>query len=249
MLDAEAAPPSFDAAALQTLEAMLSAPDGADIVAFLAALDEHFTRQRAAIDIQAFREGRKPWKKLADEVVPVAAFLRHAGSTGRVRFPLNDQPPDAWVRETGSDVDIGIEVTRVLARSKIETAKSLQSQSVVPGFLGLPDNAPATAYKQAKDRGRILNGRAGVEKAIEASITERLAGKSDPKFQGQRLLLVTPLGSAPGHDWEPLRERLQPMAAQTAFDQVFLVDEARSIPPVLLFDRTEHGATPATEQE
>lgn len=136
----------------------------------------------------------------------------------------------------------GIEVTRVLARSKVETAKSLHDKSVVPGFLGLPDNATSNAYKQAKDRGRILNTRQGIERAIEASISERLASKSDPKFRGQRLLLLTPLGSAPDHDWKGLCERLRPVAALTAFDQIFLVADEKPRAPVVLFDRTADGA-------
>ncbi|NEX91189.1 hypothetical protein [Caulobacter sp. 17J65-9] len=245
---AEPAPIPFDTAALQSLEAILSAPQGIDIGEFLATLDEHFARQRSLIDVQAYREGRKPWKKLADEVVPVAAFLRHVGITGQVRFPLNDQPPDAWVREASSEAEVGIEVTRVLARSKVETARSLQDKPVVPGFLGLSDKASPEAYKQAKKRGRILNSRRGIERAIEGSITERLAGKSAPKFQGQKLLLVTPLGSAPDHDWEPLCERLQPVAKGTAFDQIFLVGEASSSPPVLLFDRTAQDVVPASAE-
>jgi hypothetical protein len=146
---------SFDATALQALEAALSAPEGMEITEFLATLDEHARRDRAPADVQAYREGRKPWKKLADEVAPVAAFLRHAKIAGRIRFPLNDEPPDAWLLEDGSQTEVGIEVTRVLARSKHETAKSMQDHKVVPGFLGVADNAPSEVYKQVKARGRI----------------------------------------------------------------------------------------------
>lgn len=246
MLEDENPAMPFDTAALQALEAALSAPDGVDIEELLATLEEHFARPRSSADVQAFREARKPWKKLADEVVPVAAFFRQTGAAGRVRFPLNDQPTDAWVRQPGSDCEAGIEVTRVLARSKVETAKSIPEKGVVPGFLGLPDDAPPSAYKQAKDRCRILNSRARIERAIEDSVAERLKGKSDPKFQGQTLLLITPLGSAPDHDWGPLRERLQPAADKTAFDQIFLVDEVRSKPPVLLFVRTDQNVAPGS---
>ena len=117
----------FDAAALQKLEAKLSAPNGVDIAELLSMLEEHFARPRSVADVQAYREGQKPWKKLADEVMPVATYLRHANITGRIRFPLNDQPPDAWLLETVSQTEVGIEVTRVLARSKIETAKGLRT--------------------------------------------------------------------------------------------------------------------------
>lgn len=249
MLDAAPTPAAFDVAALHALEAKLSAPDGIEIGELLATLDELFASPRDPADIQAFREARKPWKKLADEVVPVAAFLRQTGASGRVRFPLNDQPTDAWVRQPGSNTEVGIEVTRVLARSKVETAKSIPEKGIVPGFLGLADDAPAAAYKKATDRGRLMNTRTHIEKTIEDGIAKRLDGKSDPKFQGQTLLMVTPLGSAPDHDWEPLCKRLRPVAEKTAFDQIFLVDEARPKPPVLLFDRNgqpfgAHSAEP-----
>jgi hypothetical protein len=234
----------FDTAALQKLEEKLSAPNGVDITELLSMLDEHFARLRSVADVQAYREGRKPWKKLADEVMPVATFLWHADITGRIRFALNDQAPDAWLLEVGSQIEVGIEVTRVLARSKIETAKGLRDQPVVPAFLGLPDNAPNQSFRQARDRGRILNSRGGIESAIKASLSERLAGKSDTKFRGQTLLLVTPLGSAPSHNWEPLRAQLLTEAEQTAFDRIFLIDEAGPKQAFLLFDRAAHDVEP-----
>jgi hypothetical protein len=246
MLEDENPATPFDTAALHALEATLSASDGVDIDELLATLDEHFARPRSSADIQAFREARKPWKKLADEVVPVAASFRQTGAAGRVRFPLNDQPTDAWVRQFGSDCEAGIEVTRVLARSKVETAKSMPEKGAVPGFLGLADDAPASAYKRAKDRGRLLNSRDGIEKVIEKGIAKRLVGKSDPKFQGQTLLMVTPIGSAPDHDWGPMLERLQPVAEKTAFDRIVLVDEVREKQPVLLLDRSGQPAAPAS---
>jgi hypothetical protein len=247
MLGADSSPIPFDAAALKTLEAALSSPDGMDIREFLATFDEHFERPRAKADVQAYREGRKPWKKLADEVAPVAAYLRQAKITGRIRFPLNDQPPDAWLLDTGANAENGIEVTRVLARPKVELAQRLRDEPVAPGFLGLADDAPAEVYQLAKKRNRITNSRKGIEGAIEASITERLARKSDPKFKGQTLVLVTPLGSAPENDWEPLKARLHTQAAETAFDRIFLVEDGRFRQPVLLFERTAHdqGSGPA----
>jgi hypothetical protein len=56
------APAFFDIAALAGLNAKLSHPDGIDVAELLALLDEHFGRSRSAADVQAFREGRKPWK-------------------------------------------------------------------------------------------------------------------------------------------------------------------------------------------
>lgn len=233
----QAAPAGFDLAALEALNATLSRADGIDISELLALIEEHFRRSRSRADLRAFREGRKPWKKLADEVVPVAAFLRQAGVKGTVRFPLDDQPPDAWLQKAGAPGWVGIEVTRVLARAKVELARDLRNQPFGRGFLGFADDTSQRAFDQARARRRVTNSRQGVEKAIEESALQRLAGKADSKYEGQTLLMLAPLGSAPAHDWTALRDRLAAQARKTSFAEVILMDEARpSQRPISILD-------------
>jgi hypothetical protein len=84
-----------------------------------------------------------------------------------------------------------------------------------------------------------MNTRWGVEKAIEGNALERLAGMTDAKYEGQTLLLLAPLGSAPIHDWSLLRDRLALEAQKTSFARVFLIDDARPVwPPIPIRDWT-----------
>lgn len=230
-------PQVFDSAALETLNKRLSHPDGLTVEALNAVLDDYFQRERSLQDVQAYREGSRPWKKLADEVVPVAEYLIRTGAGGFVRFPLDSQPPDAWFRRSADEPWSGIEVTRALARAKYDIARDLRDKPIGRGFLGLPDDAKSEEYERTRKRGRITSSAAGARRSIEAAITERIADKSDLKYAGQTLIVAAPLGSGGHHDWESMRLRLIEAARQTAFHRIAILDDARrSYTPVLVID-------------
>jgi hypothetical protein len=87
----------FDIRALKELYAGISAEGGVLVPEFESELTSLFQRPRSSADINDFRLSKGPWKKLADEVVPVSRFLRLKGvKTGRIRFPLDHNPPDSW---------------------------------------------------------------------------------------------------------------------------------------------------------
>lgn len=217
----------FDAAALDALNARLSDARGVDVEDLRVLLDDHFEQERLPRDVQAYREGNRPWKKLVDEVVPVAEFLIRSGVTGVVRFPLDDQPPDAWFRKTEDDSWEGIEVTRALARSKFDIARDLRDQPMGRGFLGLADDAKPAEYDRARKSRRITASGSGVRRDIEAAIKVRIEEKADPKYAGHTLLVAAPLGSGGHHDWEPMRLRLAETARRTAFRRVVILDDVR----------------------
>lgn len=228
---------TFDLAALEALYAAISAPDGVEVGALLARLDELFARPRSAADLQAYREGRGRWKRLADEVAPVARLLKHLQAAGRVRFGLDDQPTDAWFTPAEGGPAQGVEVTRALARSKIEAARDLQDEPMGRGFVGLPDATSQKTFDQARERRRITHAPHGVEAAIEAGVAERLRGKSADKFAGQTLLVVAPLSARPSHDWSGMAQRLDEAAQATAFRRIILMDETEKAEPVVILDR------------
>lgn len=60
---------------LQVLYHAVSAPDGVAVSELRAFVGEFTNRPIAKVDLQAYREGRKPWKKLRDEIVPVERVL------------------------------------------------------------------------------------------------------------------------------------------------------------------------------
>jgi hypothetical protein len=231
-------PDTFDEARLGTLYAAISAAEGLGAAELVQCLDEAFAMARSSSDVQAYREGKKPWKKLVEEVVPVARFLKWAGLQGSIRFPLDDQPPDAWFHEAGHTEATGIEVTRALARSRVELARDVRDAPVGRGFQNLPDHASQKDFDQARARGRITNSRGSIQAAIENSAIDRLRAKVDSKYEGQLLLLLAPLGSAPQHDWAPTCNRLTPEAEKTFFSKVFLMDDGLMTGgPLLILDR------------
>lgn len=94
---------------------------------------------------------------------------------------------------------------------------------------------------------RLLQGLAGAridhlpramhdERAIEASVVERMNGKSGDKFAGQTLLVVTPLSSAPAHNWSGMVQRLAMAAKRTAFGRIVLMDETAKAEPIVVID-------------
>lgn len=214
----------FNESALFELYDAVSAESGVSLIELRGMLDDFSNRSRSSDDVQAYREGRKPWKKLRDEIVPVERFLSAAYSDQTiVRFPLNDQPPDAWVT-VGDGPAVGIEVTGALARSSVEVAKWLADGGAAPGFIGLQDDAKQSAFDAARSRKRITHSRKGIEDSIDRSITDRLEAKDKEKFSGQILLITAPIGSSPGRDLSDMAARFKERAALLPFAQVVVID-------------------------
>lgn len=217
----------FTAVSLAELYAAVSAEGGITVAELSAHIDAFSTRPIASVDIQAYREGRKPWKKLRDEVVPVEHLLRvRYPEATHVRFPLNDQPPDAWVLPD-SQPAVGIEVTGALARAGIEVAKGLAEQGVGKGFIGLQDGESQARFDAARTRRRVTSSRVGVDAAIDEAIAASMAKKDKDKFAGQVLLIVAPLGSSPNRSHDEVREVHAAKAAALPFSRVHVADMAR----------------------
>lgn len=233
MIDDDDMPP-FTKETLDQLYAEVSGPQGVTVAWLGALIDAFGTRDRALEDTQSYREGRKPWKKLRDEIVPVAHFLSSTyPADARVRFPLDDQPPDAWLT-VGDAPPVGIEVTGALARASIEVGRSLAIGRSVPGFIGLQDNASSVAFAQARTHQRATSSRAGVERAIDTAIASRLAGKNQGKYAGHILLVTAPTGSSPDRDPQALKKALGEKAKQLPFAEVYVLDTPRRKPPIQL---------------
>lgn len=219
--------PPFTQETLQMLYHAVSAPGGVTVAELHALVGEFSSRPIAEVDLRAYREGRKPWKKLRDEVVPVEHFLSAAyPDDARVRFPLDDQPPDAWVT-VDNDHAMGIEVTGALARAGVEVGKSLAEGKPVPGFIALHDDAKQYEFDRARARGRITHSRKGIDAMIDQAITARLAGKDKQKFADQILIVTAPIGSSPHRDLEDLQRSHREKAQALPFAQVFVMDGTR----------------------
>jgi len=228
-------PAPFTAATLNALYAEISAEGGVTVAALRERITAFSTLAIADVDIQAFREGKKPWKKLRDEVIPVEHFLSAKyPDSARVRFPLDDQPPDAWLTPEPGAEPIGVEVTGALARAGIEVAKGMAGGKVVPGFIALPDDATNAAFAKVKARGRVMNARSSVDRAIDQAIASRMAGKDHVKFSGHILLITAPVGSSPNRSTDELGAAHAAAAASLPFAEVFVLDRSRGSPVVRL---------------
>ncbi|TGX49177.1 hypothetical protein E5A73_20290 [Sphingomonas gei] len=228
-------PELFTAATLEALYAEISAEGGVTVATLRERLTAFSTLPIADADLQAFREGKKPWKKLCDEVVPVEHFLdAKYPDAARVRFPLDDQPPDAWLTVEPGAEPIGIEVTGAMARAGIEVAKSMADEPAVPGFIALPDDATNEDFARVRARGRIMNARVSVDRLIDDAITSRMTGKDHVKFTGHILLITAPVGSSPNRSPEALSAAHATAAASLPFAEVFVLDRSRGSPIVRL---------------
>jgi hypothetical protein len=111
----------FDEAALKSFYNNISEANGVPVEQVCSELEELFGRSRSKTDIDNFRTGKNPWKKLSDEICPLLRFLiANEMNEGRVCFPLNDKVPDCWYWPDKSKTPIGIEMTFALGRERIE---------------------------------------------------------------------------------------------------------------------------------
>lgn len=225
---------ALDTAVLDALYALLAQDEGIEIADLLARLEDLFERPRDKAMSDLLAERRPPWKVLADEVLPVADFLRARGETdGRIRFPQDDNPYDARVR-FGDGEWQRIEVTGALSRAHILLAQAERDRPVRAGFLGLPDKATPEAYAAALKRPRVMHSRRGVEMQVEAGLRAALAKKDEPKkYDGGTLLISVPLMRLPDDRWDETAETLAPEAAKLPFDEIYAIDDRKDPPKIL----------------
>jgi hypothetical protein len=218
----------FDLAALNDFYARISAEEGVAPLYLQDSLADLFSRPRSDADINSYRLSAGLWKKLADEVVPVSKFLR-AFSIGqqRVRFPLNDKPPDAWLWHQGSHDPIGIEVTIAQARERFHLARELIGSRMGRGFIGVADDAPQASFDRAMSRQRVMFSTPQALEAVGSGILRALTRKNDPtKYAGFTLVVVAPLFSLPRERWTAIVPRLKLAAARLPFHSVYVLSNA-----------------------
>jgi hypothetical protein len=126
---------------------------------FEQALVDYFTRPRSASDLADYRAKRGTAKKLRDEVVPVLHHVKFTKARGEIRFELNSDVPDCWLRGTSSAVPQGLEITVAQSREQQRLGQLMnQTKGAVPGYLGLADDAPEALYQERlpSSPGRLL---------------------------------------------------------------------------------------------
>lgn len=227
----------FDTQALEKLYRDVSAGDGLDLTVLAQRLDDLFADDRPEDAVQAYREGRQPWKRLREEVSPVVRLLADRGRKGHVRFPLDSTPPDAWFRHEGEEDWIAIEATGALSRARYELGRQLRD-GMAPGFRGLANDRPQAEFDAARRRSRITLTPKALADGFVDGVAAALERKNDPRYAGGVLLISAPLESLPAHLREPVIEPLRIRAADLPFDQVFLQGDGANAPAVELHARS-----------
>jgi hypothetical protein len=217
----------FDICGLNEFYARISAKCGVSVTNFQAELTGLIERPRSDRDLNDYRLSKPPWKKLADEVTPVSRFLRFYGvDSGQIRFPMDNHPPDAWLWQDDENDRVRIEVTIAQARERFHLAKELAGTGLGRGFIGLPDDAPQTAFDHAMSRIRVMYSPNQALSATRRGILRCLARKDKPKFAGFILVIQAHLLSLPREHWEKIRDALSEAAAALPFAQVHVIGDA-----------------------
>jgi hypothetical protein len=222
----------FDIAALDDLYERVSSDEGIGVVELQAELRRLFGLPRSDEDLQNYRLGRMPWKRLADEISPVSRFLLWRNYTaGRVRFPLNNEPPDCWLfPDDGSDPE-GIEVTIAQARERFHLAKELINKLWGRGFIGVSDDAPQEDFDLAMSRQRTMHSTNHVVSAVSDGILRCISRKNKPAFAGLTILIQAPLSSLPTNRRKLVRDRVSAAAlGDVPFGKLFVISNADEPP-------------------
>lgn len=214
---------ALDLEMLRDLNVRLSAPIGVPASELTELLRAAFEGERSAEDVDDYRLGKRPWKKLRDEVSPISAFLNFNSMQGNVRFPLDNNVPDAWFTPA-DEAPIGIEVTRALGRTDYELSKELVREGVGPGFLGLQDDAPQADFDHQLQCPRAMHSTPQALDTVSTGILRCLGAKNDAKYAGMWLLVLAPLSILPHERWTAIVSALRKKAASMPFDQVHVFD-------------------------
>lgn len=216
---------------LEAFYERISAQAGISLADFKNELDRLKARPRSDDDLNAQRLSRQGWKKLKDEVMPVSRFLRSRGiGSGRIRFPLDDQPPDCWLWEHRGATPCGIEVTIAQATERYHLNKELVETGQGRGFIGLPDNAPRSDFDRVMSNPHEMYSTEQALKAIRGSILDRLAAKDRQRFAGFDLLIQAPLSILPRERWDEIKSDLAAAAVPLPFREIIVISDGDDEP-------------------
>lgn len=218
---------SFDVRALEDFYVRISAEGGLSVAGFQTEFMDLFKRPRSSIDLNDYRMSKLPWKKMADEVAPLSRFLRFNGmDSGRVRFPLDNQPPDCWLWHGDSETPVGIEVTVAQGTERFHLAKEVVDIGQGRGFIGISDDASRAAFKRALSTPRVMYSTPQALSAIKCGILRCLSRKNKKEFAGLTLLIQAPMSSLPRERWDAIKIDLREAAAQVPFAEVHVISNA-----------------------
>src|SRR5882724_2774517 len=97
---------------------------------FEQALADYFNGTRSAAEIADYRAKRGAVKKLRDEVVPVLHHIKFVKAKGEIRFELNSDVPDCWLREHPTAPPQGLEITVAQSREQYLLGQEMNEKGI-----------------------------------------------------------------------------------------------------------------------
>ncbi|WP_342723543.1 hypothetical protein AAFG07_31015 [Bradyrhizobium sp. B097] len=193
---------------------------------FEKALASYFDGPRSAAEIADYRAKRGALKKLRDEVVPVLHHITYIKAKGEIRFELNSDVPDCWLRDSPAAAPQGLEITVAQSREQQRLGRLMnETKGMVPGYLGLPDDASEALYKKRLERGRVMYSSDGALATIGNGIKACLAKKNHPKYAGHDLLIEAPLHSLPRERWSRIHDELRAAVSALPFREIHVIGD------------------------
>ncbi|RZV51654.1 MAG: hypothetical protein EX270_10205 [Pseudomonadales bacterium] len=204
----------------------ISVPGGIEIDTFQSRLSLVFADKRSESDIEYYRLGKKPWKKLRDEVVPVSRFLKlNEILEGRIQFPLDNKIPDCWFKKI-NEIELGIEVTIERGREKFHLATELNETGSGRGFIGIQDDASQNAFNERLSSPRTAFSTDQALEATKNGILRCLSRKNDEKYRGVFCLLIEAhLNTLSSERWGRIRPDLRNAAKYLPFEEVHIIGD------------------------
>lgn len=221
----------LDREALNKFYEEVSARDGMSVTVFHARLASLFADKRTTGDICDYRLGKKPWKKLRDEITPVSRFLQfYEIEADRVRFPLNNNPPDCWLlNDIGNDC--GIEVTIERGREQHHLKRELNQTGIGRGFIGLQDDSSEADFANRMSSRRFMFSSEQALESTKAGIIRCLCKKNDPKYANIKYLLIQAhLITLPKERWSAITRELSLVAKNLPFQKIYVIGNADEHP-------------------
>lgn len=152
-----------------------------------------------------YRLGKGRVKKLRDEIVPVARFVRaHAKPEDRIRFALDDTHPDCTLCHQDSRRR-EVEVTVAQAQERFHLMKELNEKGTARGFLGITDDSARQDFKDRMGCERKAYSTEEVLRCIQSAI--ELCAQNKLRYRGDTLLIEAPMETLPVDQWSQLPER------------------------------------------
>lgn len=218
----------FDEKALNDFYADISFSEGMEMATFRNMVAVLFADNRTDHDIEQYRLGENPWKKLRDEVAPVSRFLElNHVEANRIRFPLDNHTPDCWLM-SGNGNNRGIEVTIERGREKYYLATELNREGMGRGFIGLQDDERKSVFEHRMSKSRIMHSSEQALEATKQGIMRCLSRKnqSDKYEYVYYLLIQAHLNTLPYERWDAIKEELMREARVLPFQEIYVIGDS-----------------------